>query len=570
MMQNQTFVKFRQKQDKAATILKDLQRFVFVGKELGVNIDSSVHHKLDNVVDLIGTEGKLKVALIGGFSEGKTSIAAAWAEKYDKSTMNISQEESSNAVHVYSIDDDIELIDTPGLFGFKEKYNNESGAIEKYKSITKKYISEAHLALYVMDSANPIKESHSDDLVWLFRTLNLLPRTIFVLSRFDEVADIEDEWDYHDNLKIKKQNVVSRLTDVITLTSKEEDLLQIVGVSANPFGMGTEYWLENIEQFKTISKIDTLQQATTKVMDNNGGYFPIVYEMQKSIIEDVLLKHLDEAKKEAQQINEVINAYEENCDSMGKNIKAITGRINEVQSNLINYIVRYFADLIRQIRGCGMDTIQAFLEAEIGKEGCVMYANLQNEFSRQTRTVDVEIEKTALEFKANMDHFDSTIGVLGGEGLNLLKNCGAINAKNVIGIRDGIVGLGKMLGADLSSMLKFKPWGAVKLANNLAGVLAFAGLAVQVYDEYKRVEAEKKFKEAVTGMVSDFENTRKELLELVQCENFPARFFPEYIDLCNLQENEKNKIEAYKEKQNAFTEWCVEGERIASEYNVLD
>ncbi|GAA7488203.1 hypothetical protein ckin124_00070 [Helicobacter pylori] len=31
----------------------------------------------------------------------------------------------------------------------------------------------------------------------MFRTLNLLSRTIFVISRFDEEADIEDEEDYN-------------------------------------------------------------------------------------------------------------------------------------------------------------------------------------------------------------------------------------------------------------------------------------------------------------------------------------------------------------------------------------
>ncbi|MGV8268407.1 LeoA/HP0731 family dynamin-like GTPase, partial [Pseudomonas aeruginosa] len=82
-----------------------------------------------------------------------------------------------------------------------EQENAETQTIEKYKDITKKYVSEAHLVLYVMNSTNPIKESHKEDLTWLFRTLDLLPRTVFVLSRFDEVADVEDEQDYQANLQ---------------------------------------------------------------------------------------------------------------------------------------------------------------------------------------------------------------------------------------------------------------------------------------------------------------------------------------------------------------------------------
>ncbi|AGT74006.1 hypothetical protein HPSA20_0769 [Helicobacter pylori SouthAfrica20] len=59
--------------------------------------------------------------------------------------------------------------------------------------------------MYVLNPSNPIKESHKDDLNWLFRTLNLLSRTIFVISRFDEEADIEDEKDYNKRFEIKKK-----------------------------------------------------------------------------------------------------------------------------------------------------------------------------------------------------------------------------------------------------------------------------------------------------------------------------------------------------------------------------
>src|SRR3546814_3971218 len=55
----------------------------------------------------------------------------------------ISHQESSNEVKVYEVGDDFVLIDTPGLFGFKEQVNAETNAIEKYKDITKKYVSEA-------------------------------------------------------------------------------------------------------------------------------------------------------------------------------------------------------------------------------------------------------------------------------------------------------------------------------------------------------------------------------------------------------------------------------------------
>lgn len=165
--------------------------------------------------------------------------------------MKIAHQESSDAVKIYDIDNEMDLVDTPGLFGFKEKIT-DSGKIERYKDITKKYVSEAHLILYVLNPSNPIKESHKDDLNWLFRTLNLLSRTIFVISRFDEE-------DYNKRFKIKKENVQNRLNDLISLSEKEKEGLIIVAVAANPYDLGLEHWLKHKEEFQKLSHIKTLQ-----------------------------------------------------------------------------------------------------------------------------------------------------------------------------------------------------------------------------------------------------------------------------------------------------------------------
>ncbi|GAA8886343.1 hypothetical protein HpSIM16_09290 [Helicobacter pylori] len=183
--------------------------------------------------------------------------------------MKIDHQESSDAVKIYDIDNEIELVDTPGLFGFKEKIA-DSGEIERYKDITKKYVSEAHLILYALNPSNPIKESRKDDLNWLFRTLNLLSRTIFVISRFDEEADIEDEEDYNKRFETKKENIQNRLSDLISLSEKEREGLSIVAVAANPFGWGLEYWLKHKEEFQKLSHIKTLQDATQKKIKENG------------------------------------------------------------------------------------------------------------------------------------------------------------------------------------------------------------------------------------------------------------------------------------------------------------
>lgn len=196
---SETLKNHHDNKNKVINLLTRLEDFITQAENVGISLPDIFRKKLRNSIEYLN-EDKLRVVLIGGFSEGKTSIAAAWLGRIDPSSMDISAAESSDAVKIYDIDDQYQLIDTPGLYGFKEKINTDLQVIEKYKDITKKYVSEAHIVLYVMNSKNPIKESHSDDIKWLFKDLNLLPRTIFVLSRFDEVADVEDEYEYQSYL----------------------------------------------------------------------------------------------------------------------------------------------------------------------------------------------------------------------------------------------------------------------------------------------------------------------------------------------------------------------------------
>ena len=158
--------------------VNDILNFLEAGEKLGVTLPPHLREKLDKLS--VAGAGKLKVALVGGFSEGKTSLAAAWLGMVP-SDMKISQSESSNAVTVYDASDEVELIDTPGLFGFKEK-NIGDGIAEKYKELSRKYVSEANLVLYVLNPSNPLKDSHRDELNWLFRELALLSRTVFVIG----------------------------------------------------------------------------------------------------------------------------------------------------------------------------------------------------------------------------------------------------------------------------------------------------------------------------------------------------------------------------------------------------
>nr|WP_227987603.1 LeoA/HP0731 family dynamin-like GTPase [Helicobacter pylori] len=500
---------------------------------------------------------KLKVALVGGFSEGKTSIAAAWIDRLDES-MNIDHQESSDAVKIYNIDNEIELVDTPGLYGFKQK-EHDSGKIERYKDITKKYISEAHLILYALNPSNPIKESHKDDLNWLFRTLNLLSRTIFVISRFDEEADIEDEEDYNKRFKIKKENVQNRLNELISLSEEEKESLIIVAVAANPFDLGVEHWLKHKEEFQKLSHIKALQDATQKKIKENGGKLTIIEEAKKSVIQDVVYRQMPLAKKEQQGIKREMEYLNKMIEKRRKDLQNLNNEISQTRINLKEFITRYFSDLILQVSGTSLETFNDFVIREIGDKGINIDTRVQNEFERETQGISNEMAKIGTGFNADMSFFEKHAGALGKIGINLLNQSGFINATNIKLARDGIVAAGKFVGIDLA--LKFKPWGAVKLASNLNKALPLIGLAFEVWDSWKESQKIEKLEKAKREMESDFNNQKQEILNLINDETrFKQTCFPMALKLEKSFQEIEEKIKKTQECDQEFEKWIQTGE----------
>ncbi|MCQ2697178.1 labile enterotoxin output A [Helicobacter pylori] len=563
---NETLEQFKKDQKRNQEILKKLLDFVHTGEKYGIKVEESLKDKIRNAMKDVSGQ-KLKVALVGGFSEGKTSIAAAWIDRLDKS-MKIDHKESSDEVKIYDIDNEMELVETPGLFGFKEKIT-DSGKIERYKDITKKYISEAHLILYALNPSNPIKESHKDDLNWLFRTLNLLARTIFVISRFDEEADIEDEEDYNKRFKIKKENIQNRLNELISLSEEEKEGLIIVAVAANPFDLGVEHWLKHKEEFQKLSHIKTLQDATQKKIKENGGKLTIIEEAKKSVIQDVIYRQMPLAKQALQDINREMEYLNKTLEKRRKDIQDLNKEISQVRIHLRDFIIRYFSGLIAQVSGTSLETFNDFVIREIGDKGINIDTRVQNEFERQTQGIVNEITKIETGFNADMSFFEKHAGAFGKIGIDLLKQSGFINATNIKLARDGIVAAGKFVGIDLA--LKFKPWGAVNLAGSINKGLPLIGIAFEAWDSYNKYQKEQEFEKAKEEMKSNFDNQKQEILDLINDETrFKQTCFPMALELEKCIQACEESVKKTQECAQGLEKWIQTGEDFIKGEDFID
>ncbi len=566
-MNNETLEQFKRNQKRNQEILKKLLDFVQTGEKYGIKVEESLKDKIHNAMENVAGQ-KLKVALVGGFSEGKTSIAAAWIEWLDKESMKIDHQESSDEVKIYDIDNEMELVDTPGLFGFKEKIT-DSGKIERYKDITKKYISEAHLILYALNPSNPIKESHKDDLNWLFRTLNLLARTIFVIIRFDEEADIEDEEDYNKRFKIKKENIQSRLNDLISLSEKEKGSLIIVAVAANPYDLGVEHWLKHQEEFQKLSHIKTLQDATQKKIKENGGKLTIIEETKKSVIQDVIHRQMPPAKQALQDINREMEYLNRMIEKRRKDLQNLNSEISQARIHLKEFITRYFSDLISQVSGTSLETFNDFAMREIGDKGINIETRVQNAFEKQTQGIFNEIAKIETGFNTDMSFFEKHAGAFGKIGIDLLKQSGFINATNIKLARDTIAAAGKFVGIDLA--LKFKPWGAVNLAGSINKGLPLIGLAFEMWDSWKESQKIEKLEKAKEEMKSNFDGQKQEILALINDETrFKQTSFPSVFELEKCIQECEESVKKTQECAQGLEKWIQTGEDFIKGEDFID
>ena len=552
---------FQNQHANALIVLEKLETFLGQGKALGLPIESSLLTKLTHAREHLAAD-KLKVALIGGFSEGKTSIAAAWMGRFDEKTMTISEQESSKEVSIYDVDDGFVLIDTPGLFGFKEHYGADGQAIEQYKDITRKYISEAHLVLYVMNSTNPIKESHEAELNWLFRTLGLLPRTVFVLSRFDEVADVEDENDYQENVRIKCLNVSKRLREVIKASDEEITTLFIVAVAANPFDMGMTYWLNHPEQYRALSHIASLQQATAAKIKLSGGPQAIVEQAQRSVILDVLDKALPIAKQNDLLLGEEVRRLEYLATVLNQQMQEVDVQLADVRENLKEFVTDYFTGLCIQLEGVTTETFTDFCQREIGAEGTQITVQLKNDFEHQLNEITQEITRMRLSFKAEIIYFNDTIIKLSKQEQNTVHG-NLIDAQHLINIEDEASNDSQTVFDDVMAL---QPWGNIALAERLGDIMAHAGIKHELADIGDAQRQLQALHKAVRGLSDWFKALQKALLRFIDETRFIDSLFPDYRAL---QGNVAMVNDILTKRQQAFqqlAQWHEQGELIAAEF----
>lgn len=501
--------------------------------------------KIDSIVNTI-KDGEISVVLLGSFSDGKTSAIAGLLGRLEDN-MKIDNDESSDELTIYRPKDlkkGFKIIDTPGLFGTKEREIN--GQNIKFSEITERYISEAHIIIYVCDAVVPLKDSHVEIIRRIMRDYHKLDNTIFVINKMDEAGyDLLDEYDFNNGCKIKKENLILRLRSTINLTPDEEKRLHVVCIAADPKGKGLQHWFSKIDNYYERSHIKDLRKCVNAVVNNadTDKLSSSSYETSVSEIVDGLHKAIECTEK---PVSKAIVKMERDCTEIEEDGKHLKSELRLSRNELRQAINEIKDDAIREIKGASLETIGEVISNQLGVQNDqVTFYVFQDKLSAQIEQCCEananNVNLAAVKIQNTYSMQDAMLNDAVKYGVGQLKNLN-ITGEQIKAVRDVI-----------AKGYKFKPWGAINMGKNItkwAGWIgAGIGVAFELYGWYKQHKDQNKLNELKKSLTNAINDCICNVFKTFESDNeYYKNFAPSYILLCQKIQERNEEIASLKQK----------------------
>lgn len=519
-------------------------------KEYGMDV-TDIEKKVDDAIDK-QKKGIVQIVLLGSFSDGKTSVIAGLLGRKTKD-MKIDIAESSDELeyyHLEGVDKKYVIVDTPGLFGTKEK--EVDGKNIKYSDLTKDIISNADLLIYVCSAINPIKDSHVPSLKVVLRTFGKLKSTIFVLNKMDEAGvDMDDEEEYEEVSAIKKKSTIKRLTENFQLTDEEVKDLKIACVSADPNRKGFDYWGEHKDEYLRLSHMQVLRNYVDEVISSKsaGQYNK---EALGAVAADSIVNLAKKVNVTEANLSRPLQKSEDLLKNMKADLEDCRRDLVDAKGTMSNRLTKLQDGLLGDIDSCtDMEQLGHIVESQIGVEdkkvtGYILIRNINQIFSECTQANNSVLSTTSIEFGDKINLQNELLKSAKDKAVVFLGQL-KIDNKLVLKIRDIAL-----------PNFKFKPYGAVKFANKMNIALAIGGA---IWEWISVSREKKKFKEAqenlknvvkepITGAFSDFNDD----------DTYYKNFAPAYIDM----KKEVDRRQKFLDEMNARCAFLEDFKKLIS------
>lgn len=550
----------------AISKLEELRNILNQGTQYGFDF-SELTEKIKSVEESLGND-RIRIVLLSSFSEGKTSTIAGLLGKIEDN-MKIDNDESSDEIIVYrseGLAEGFEFVDTPGLFGTKEK--EIDGKSVRFSEITEKYLSEAHLILFICDAVNPLKDSHAFVIEQLMRKYHKLDSTIFVINKMDQASiDLSDDNDFARGAEIKKSTLIQRLKDTISLTPEEEAKLNVVCISADPDGEGVDKWLESPDEYKQYSHIIDLKEKVDAVISSSDRQQLQVETTNASIV-DITNSVSTEIQSFAQNIAVSLATAKEASDNMNLDLDLLQKDLTQNRRDMTNRFKEFKKQVIASIDGASIETINSVIEEEIGIEGKdITFYVFNREVNQITKECseanNVSINTRAENINKQASVQEQVLEKAAKGASEALKNVN-ISGETVKSIRNVI-----------AKDYKFAPWGAINLGAKATKVLNYAGkglgVALEVFKWAKDVRNQKRLSDTQSFLKAEVDKKMAEIYkafddDAVYYENFAPSFLKlqtetqkRNAEFMRLQD----KAIALQEYSHILSRWAMENAQEA-------
>jgi len=489
-----------------------------------INIENEFQIELidlkDKVAQVISNlnKGVFSIAFFGAFSDGKSTILSVLTNRLD---IDISPEPTTDKINPYQFGD-YQIIDTPGLFS--EHLTHDE--------LTKKYISEANIIIYTVDPVNPLKDSHQATVKWILSDLKKSESTIFVINKMDEVADLEDDEDFAHHSEIKKEvvaNTIKKMTG--------HELSKIVCIAADPFEQGLEYWHDQADDYKKLSRIETLESLISEFQTDYKE--ELIVSAGKSVICDAanhLVKQLDDIKvqfkKQGSILDNQVKEYEQRLNVLNNDISRSYINIKE-EFHSLRYDILADLDAVAD-----MSQLADVMQRRLGEEGYILEDRINLIIEKYTTHLLSRSQKLFVSLEESLVYHSNIqaelLGKLSGASNFAMKGMLSASTRTVA---DAVLKTRNFLKVPL----KFKPWGAVKFAKVLKGMPIVMEVLQGIFGVWSKLKIDNKRKEVKNEIAKLF---KEELIQGITLENYKNEYFPVLTETQNiLNDLKKDKQE---------------------------
>ncbi len=507
------------KENELLMKLNEVEKILNEIKEVGeINVDWIIE-KLERTKKDI-SEKMFKISVFGGFSDGKSTIISFLLRRSD---IEISPEPTTDKVEYYKYKNkNVVIADTPGLFSENLIHDEE----------TKRFISESDLILFVTDALNPLKESQHNVIKWLLKDLDKKDSTVFVINKIDVTGvDLYNREDFKEICNIKRKAVSETLDKIL---GESGGNYRIICVTADPWGMGIKYWMENIEEYFSISNMKVLEDIIEETINSPDTMKTLFEKKVNSVIKDVKNIFSVELKNSLSSLENTIEELEVEIEELDDELRKFETHIGEAIRNFKRRIGTLRNSILRKISLCNsMEELRDVILEEIGSEGEVLQFAIKDIFYESFNPVFDYIESAGETFLKLVEDYEKLKAESSVFSRRFLSSA-AKRAGDFFGkvppdkLRDGILKTRDLLRIPF----KFKPWGALKLArflNSLGPILSVISSVVEVYQQYKLQEKKKNLKDVISSIFKVF-------LEDFNREYIIENYFPAIIEMKNTRD----------------------------------